>query len=80
LGSAARLGATLWRYLRHRNPSTRKVHRPRLGPEEARLFRGNFPQLFSHEGLVRTLLALAPPVRQPDPSAAASIDLEHTVR
>jgi GH15 family glucan-1,4-alpha-glucosidase len=58
LAAFADFSAMLWRYFRHRHPTARKPRRPRLGPEAARLFRGNFPQLFSHEGLVRSLLSL----------------------
>lgn len=58
LSSFAGFAGMLFRYFRHRHPTARRARRPRLAPEQARLFRGNFPQLFSHEGLVRSLLDL----------------------
>jgi GH15 family glucan-1,4-alpha-glucosidase len=37
-----------------------KTERPRITAAQARLFRGNFPQLYSHEELVKTLIAIQP--------------------
>lgn len=58
LSSFSSFAGMLYRYFRHRHPTARRTHRRKLEPEKARLFRGNFPQLFSHEGLVRSLLEL----------------------
>ncbi|MEW6202281.1 MAG: glycoside hydrolase family 15 protein [bacterium] len=56
--SLLKLFNSLYRYYRYRNPSRRKGRERKLTPQEKHLFRGNFPQVYCHEELVRVLVRL----------------------
>jgi alpha,alpha-trehalase len=61
--SLASFGAftrALFNYFFYRNPGKKpkKRNKRRYTAEEARMFKGNFPQVYSHEELVRTLVRL----------------------
>jgi len=45
-------------FYKYRNKFKENTETPKLTPQQAALFKGNFPQLYSHEELVRTLILL----------------------
>jgi len=45
-------------FYKYRNKFKEKTKKPKLNKEQSKLFKGNFPQLYSHEELVQTLIYL----------------------
>jgi hypothetical protein len=43
-------------FYQQRNTFKESTAKPQITPEQALMFKGNFPQLYSHEELVRTLI------------------------
>ena len=52
-------------FYKHRNTFKEKTKTPRLTAAQRNQFRGNFPQLYSHEELVKTLMLLEQENRDP---------------
>lgn len=57
-GSAMRFAESLRNFYAARSGFKKKTDTPRVTAEEARMFKGNFPQVYSHEELVRLLLCM----------------------